>query len=550
MSAVENDVLTGASAAKVLTYVAAEEMRRSHRTYCRRAWIQVAPQRLSWNWHLDAICDHLSFVTMGEIRFLMISLPPRHTKSAIASVLWPTWDWTHRPGTQFLTASVDFPLALDFARLSRRVIESPWYQNFYGHEFYLLRDENQGAKFRNSRGGIRQAVSVQGRVIGSGGDVQILDDAHTVKKVEADATRQSTLAWHDNEWRSRLNNPKTAQKVYIGQRTHDSDVYGHVIAQEGQRWVNLVLPLEYDPKRRCITYLNNGAGVKKDAKPIFSDPRKKDGEMLHPQRMDAENAKAEKAIMSTRAWNSQYQQQPEGQGGLILKRHWWRCWVYPEWHKQAGKVMPLPNFFEVIQVYDTAFEETEEADFSARTTWGLFTHEETIWDPDKQTQREGKKRTAAMLLDCMEERLEYPELRKEVIQSYGEWEPDSVLVEKKASGHSLIQELKRKKIPVKAVNLSGSAGRGGRQGDLIARAHEASLMLEKGCIFYCPESFAFKVIEHAAKFPAGDHDDITSTLVIAWQYMRRYYDLTLSDDDDEDGSEISPWAWKSRRRYA
>jgi phage terminase large subunit-like protein len=534
---------------KMLTYIGALEMRSDFIAFCKNAWIQVAPQKLVWNWHLDALCEHLVYMTQGEIRFLMVSLPPRHTKSLLASVLWPCWDWLHRPTTQFLSASVDDRLALDFSRLSRRVIESPWYQNLFQQDWYLLEDENAGRQYRNSVGGSRNSTSVQGRVTGSGGDVQILDDAHSAKKVESDATRQASLTWHDNEWRSRLNSPLTAQKLYIGQRTHDNDIYGHVLAQEGKRWVNLCLPLEYEVKRRCITFPNKGFGVEEGAKPIFKDPRKVEGEMLDPKRFDAATAKIEKEIMSTRAWQAQYQQAPEGQGGLILKRHWWREWSWPEWHPNAGEERPLPDFFEVIQVYDTAFEEDEEADFSARTTWGVFNYMEAEKDAGGRV-REGQQRVSAMLLDCLEERLSYPDLRAEAINSNRDFDPNWILIEKKSSGHSLIQELKRKRLPIKAVGLSGSAGRKGRQGDLIARAHESSLMLEKGCIWYCPRTWAFKVIDHAAKFPNGDHDDITSTLVIAWQYLRKYYDLTLPDDEAED--EINPWEWQKRapRRYA
>lgn len=534
---------------KMFTYIGALEMRADFVAYCKAAWCQVAPQRLVWNWHLDALCEHLVYMTMGEIRFLMVSLPPRHTKSLIASVLWPTWDWQHRPTTQFLSASVDDRLALDFSRLSRRVIESNWYQNLFVPDWYLLEDENAGRQYRNSVGGSRNSTSVQGRVTGAGGDVQILDDAHDAKKVESDATRQSSLTWHDNSWRSRLNSPLTAQKLYIGQRTHDNDIYGHVLAQEGHRWVNLVLALEFDPERRCITFPNKGTGVAPDAKPIFTDPRKEEGEMLDPKRLDAASAKIEKSIMSTRAWQAQYQQKPEGQGGLILKRHWWREWVWPAWHANAGEERPMPDFFEVIQIWDTAFEEEEENDFSARTTWGMFNYMESEKDKGGNV-REGLQRTSAMLLDCYEERVDYPDLRAEAIRSNQDFAPDWILIEKKASGHSLIQELKRKKLPIKAVGLAGSGGRGRTQGNLIARAHESSLMLEKGCIWYCPRSWAFKVIDHCAKFPNGDHDDITSTVTIAWQYMRKYYDLTLPDDEPED--EINPFAWRTRerRRYA
>lgn len=641
-------------------------------------------------------CEHLTYMSQGDIRFLMVMLPPRSTKSLICSVMWPVFHWLHFVRTQFLCASVDDRLSLDFSRLSRRIIESPWFQNLYGGEFYLLDDENQGRQYRNDKGGQRVAVSVQGRVIGSGGDIQIClppdeivwtefgqasilelvsqreavkvwsfnlqsgqlelkpivgwhenpgraiieielsdgarvrctaehkiwtlnrgwtqageltgvdmlpclpvfiepivfnyrtpkfirdaghsaktycltvegnhnfyagsnpilvancDDPNSVKQIESDSVRHATLAWHDNEWRSRLNNPKKSQKLYVAQRTHDADVLGHVLAQEKKRWVVLCLPLEMDLKRRCITYLNDGTGVKPEAQPIFKDPRQKEGEMLDPKRFDAATAQIEKDIMSPRAWNAQYQQQPEGAGGLILKRHWWRPWVWGEWHKtQAGKEMPLPEFFEIIQVYDTAFEEKEEADFSARTSWGIFTHEEMIQDKSTGSWRSsGQKRTCAMLLDSMKEKLTYPDLRDEVIRSNEAMDPTWILIEKKSSGHSLLQELRRMHLPVKAYGLAGSSGRGRGQGDLIARAHESSLMLAKGCIWYCPRQWAYNVIDEAAAFPSSDHDDVVSTLTMAWQYLRRFYDLTLPDEDTDNGFEINPFSWSKARRYA
>jgi phage terminase large subunit-like protein len=148
----------------------------------------------------------------------------------------------------------------------------------------------------------------------------------------------------------------------------------------------------------------------------------------------------------------------------------------------------------------------------------------------------------------------YPDLRAEAIQANNDFAPDKILIEKKASGHSLRQELKRKNLPIIAVKLGGSAGRGRKEGDLIARAHEASLMLEKGCIWYPPRRWALEVIEKSSKFPNGPPGsrDIVSTLAIAWQYMRKFYDLQLPDDEKD---EISPWAWRKRetqkpKRYA
>lgn len=532
-----------------LTQVAAEEMRRSLRIFVKRGWVQLQPQTLIWNWHLDCICDHLSFVTMGEIRFLMVNIGPRLSKTMTISVAWPAWHWLHEPGEQFLTAGVDDQLARDSAILSRRLIESPWYQNQYPGEIQIYDDENTSSMFRNRKGGYRMIGSLQGRITGVGGSIQILDDPHDAKKIESDQVRHNALAWHDNAWRSRLNNPDTAKKVYVGQRTHDTDIFGHVLEQERSRWVHLILPMEFDTKRRCVTFLNKGDGVAPDAKPIFQDPRQLDQEIIDPKRMSAKTVNAEKRIMSEAGWQAQYNQNPIGTGGLILKRHWWRPWLQPEWRANAGAERPMPRFDLIIQVWDTALEEGEQDDFSACTTWGTFSHTEQFMDKTTGKPVSGQTRVCAMLLDAIQERYSYPDLRAKAIQQNLDFAPDLILVEKKVSGHSLVQELRKKRLPVKAVKLSGSAGRGGMEGDLVARAHSASLMLEKGCIWYPPRPYAYAVMEECSKFPNGDHDDYVSSVCIALMYLRRFHDLQLPDDERD---EISPWAWKKlpAKRYA
>ena len=303
--------------------------------------------------------------------------------------------------------------------------------------------------------------------------------------------------------------------------------FGHVLEQESNRWVNLRLPMEYNPKQRCITFPNKGDGVEAGAKPIFEDPRTRENEILDPKRMSAKTVNAEKRIMSEAAWQAQYNQDPVG----------------------TGDERPLPRFDKIIQVWDTALEEDEQADFSACTTWGTFRYQEQFVDESTGKPVTGSTRTCMMLLDAIEERLTFPDLRQKAVDLNNEFAPDVILIEKKVSGHSLVQELRKKRLPVKAVLLSGSSGRGGGQGDLVARAHSASLMLEKRAVFYTPRAFAYAVIDECSKFPNGDHDDYVSSCCIAWQYARRYFDLQLPDDEKD---EISPWAWKSlpKKRYA
>lgn len=544
------------SPTKALTAIAAERQRRDFITFAQRAWHIIEPKTLQWNWHLDAIAEHLVYVTQGEIRFLQIQVPPRMTKSLLCSVLWPAWHWLHKPEHQFLAASYSGDLSIRDAVLSRRLISSPWYQRFYANDFFLLGDSNKKQRYSNSRGGYRISTSVGGISTGEGGDIQLLDDPHNAAKIESDAVRNGALSWHDNAWRSRVNDPNRAQKVYAGQRTHDADIMGHVLRQEAKRWVVLMLPMEYDKGRKCITYANKGKGAN-PANKIFEDPRKVDGELLNPRRFDKETAQAERDIMSKRAWQAQYQQQPEGQGGLILKRDWWREWKWQEHHRMKvdgrNKERPLPSFFEIIQVYDTAFEEDEEADFTARTTWGLFENPDPELNPRSNKPREN--RICAMLLERYKEQVGFPELRKEAIDSFEEWKPDRVLIEKKSSGHSLIQELRKQDVPAVGVLITGER-KGIKHGEipsrkgkaLVGRAHVASLMLEKGCIYYVPRNWSFDVIDECAKFPQGEHDDQVSSCVMAWQYMRRYHDLQLPDDRITD--DINPFNWQKRTLYA
>lgn len=534
-----------------LTEIVAAQRRRSFTEFAKRAWTQLLPTPPIWNWHMDCICDHLAYVSMGEIRFLMLNVPPRMSKTMLVSVLWPAWHWLHNPGEQFLFASVDDQLANDSSILSRRLIQSPWYQGQWPDEIALYDDENTVGMYRNRKGGYRMTASLQSRITGVGGTTLGLDDPHDAKKIESDAVRHSALAWHDNAWRSRVNDWNTIKKVYVGQRTHDQDIFGHVLEQEGKRWCHLVLPLEYNPRKVCITYRNDGTGPIADSKPLFTDPRKVENELLDPKRMNKATVEGEKNAMSERAWQAQQNQAPVGEGGLILKRHWWRPWIEPIWRPESmrGKERPMPQFNEVIQVWDTALEEDEEADFSACTTWGLWNYTEVFMDERAGHPVPGQVRTVAMLIHAYQERLEYPDLRERAIEFNRDFAPDWILIEKKVSGHSLVQELRRKRLPVKAVKLAGSGGRKGTAGDLIPRAKSASLMLEKGCIFYPPKPFAYAVIDEASKFPNGDHDDYVSTCAMAWMYMRKYHDLTLPDDERD---EISPWAWKKTRakRYA
>lgn len=511
-------------ARKKLTQIQAELLRRDLRSFVYEAWNVVEPKRFVGNWHIDAVCDHLAYVTFGDIRNLLINIPPRSSKSLIGAVLWPVWDWLIDPKVQFMCASYAQDLAIRDAVKSRRLIESAWFRDRYSNIFFLDPADNRKHRYVNNHGGHRISVSVGGKTTGEGGDILLVDDPHNMTEVYSDTIRHGVLAWWDNSMRSRLNDPTTGQKVLIGQRSHDNDLFGHVLTTEPERWVHLMLPTEFDPARKCITHFNP-RGIEPDEKQVFEDPRKESGELLSPKRFGHEEVKTERAAMSIRDYSAQHQQDPTSGGGLILKKKWWRQWCWPEDYagkdargkSLAGREMDLPEFEQIISIYDTAFETEEENDFTARTTWGLFRYSET--------GRASEERVCAMMLERLNDRLEFPDLKAEAIGHHNDWKPDVTLIEKKASGHSLIQELRRAGVPIKGV-LPGSK-------DKVYRAHMVSPILESGRIWYIPRKWAYEVIHQCAKFPTGEHDDLVDTVVMLMAYIRRMNLIELPDDESD-----------------
>lgn len=508
------------------TAVSAELCRRSLRKFVLRTWALIDPNPYVEAWHIDAICDHLAYVAIGDVNNLMINLPPRMTKSSVVSVAFPAWIWTDDPAMQFLAASYAQDIAEQDAVKHRRLVESDWYRNRYPG-VYLLGDQNRVDDFRNVHGGYRQSISVGGSTTAKGGLIKLLDDPHNAATIESDAKRKTAVFWHDNAWRSRNNDPNNPRNVYVGQRTHDGDVFGHVLGMEEKQWVHLNLPMEFDASSRCITYRNKRDGA--FGEPIFKDPRTKPNSLLCPARFDEKAAEREKAAIPKRTWDAQYQQQPEGKGGVILKRKWWRKWEWPEWHPEYRKTeRPLPEILQVIQSYDTAFEDSEQDSFTVRTTWGLFEHSDTVRMANGAT-RDLPPRIHGILLERRKWRPSFGELRDDAVDSDKQFNPDRILVEKKASGHSLVQELRRKELPVRAIKI---------QGDLVYRAHLASLPLEKGSIWYLTRNWSKDLIEECAKFPNVDFNDQVASCVIAWMYMRRFMDLQIEDDEDTEELEL------------
>ena len=467
-------------------------MRRSLREFIKNSWGTIEPARDFYdNWHIDAISEHLEAVAHGDIKRLIINVPPRHMKSISVAVALPAWVWTIMPQKRFLFASYALSLSVRDSVKCRRLIDSQWYKTHFGQTFELTSDQNQKQRFENDKTGYRIATSVDGALTGEGGDIIVIDDPHNVREAESSAVRESVLDWWDQAMQTRLNDPKTGAFVIIMQRVHENDLTGHILKDEYNDWDHLCLPARYEIGHPSPTRSSLG----------FTDPRTKEGDLLWPERVDEKTLSNLERSLGTYASAGQLQQRPMPKGGGILKAEWWVPWEKPD----------LPDIEYVLQSWDTAFSTNEKTSYSARTTWGVFRMNGQI---------------NAIVLDMWYDRVTYPELRNIAQESYEDYEPDAVLIEKKASGQSLLQDLRMAGIPV----IPYSPDR-----DKEARAHAASALLEDGRIYFpSDKKWSKDLIDICAAFPAGDNDDIVDTCTQAWLRLRKGWFVTHSTDYEED----------------
>jgi len=284
--------------------IALAEKSLSH--FVQQAWKIVEPKKqLVWGWHLGAICNHLEAVSSGLIKYLLINIPPRHTKSLIVSVFWPAWTWINYPEKRWLFSAYAETLSTRDNVKCRRLILSDWYQRRWSNKFSFVGDQNQKTRFENSATGYRVSTSVRGVGTGEGGDFIVCDDPHNVKESESDVTRLSTLQWWDESMQSRVDNPDKGAFVIIQQRVHEDDLSGHVIEQGG--YDHLCLPAEYEGENRCNTSLD------------FIDPRVIEGELLCADRFGAKALEMYKMRLGSYAYSAQFQQRPSPRGGGMFQ---------------------------------------------------------------------------------------------------------------------------------------------------------------------------------------------------------------------------------------
>lgn len=494
IAAVERCLEGGDTPARDMERLLAEDARRSLAAFVQQHWHVLEPgTQLEWGWHLDLVCRELEFVTHGQTRDLLICIPPGFAKSMLASVYWPAWWWLREPAKRFLTLSSSDPLAIRDSWRMRMVITSEWYRRLVAElakrddqtDWGMTRDQNQKINFVNTALGARQCFSTGGSVTGHRGDGYLVDDPHQVQDVlgspeQVEAALGKAHEKVDVVLPSRVNDQRTAWRVVIQQRVHQDDVAGKMLRDPKVRRV--VLPMhafELDHPWRHP-----------------DDPRAP-GELLDPVRMpeDAVAALAAKLEQVPGQAAAQLEQSPIPAGGGTFKREWMRQRY--TWDPQR----PPRRYDEVVVTVDATFKKTKKGAFNSLQAWGRYG-----W-------------TEHHLLDEVHARMGYVDARQALRDLATKWRPSAVLIELKANGEALVDDL-RSEIPAVVGFLPDAYG------DKMARAQLSTPMWQGGGVWLPDPEVAPWVgdwCNEVAAFPGSlqmDRVDAMSQLFLWWQERR------------------------------
>lgn len=434
--------------------------------------------------HHARMADAFERVARGELKRLIINMPPRHTKSEFASFLLPAWFLGKYPHKKIIQTSHTAELAVGFGRKVRNLVDTEGFHKIFP-DLVLQSDSKAAGRWNTSKGGDYFAIGVGGAVTGKGADVLIIDDPHSEQEAALAESNpeiyDKTYEWYTSGPRQRLQ-PGGAI-IIVATRWSKKDLTGQVLKaaslRGGDDWEVIEFPA------------------------ILPS-----GNPLWPEFWSLKELTALKEELPNGKWMAQYQQNPTSEVSAIVKREWWRIW---------DKERP-PSCEFTLMAWDTAFEKSQRADYSALTTWGVFYH------PDDT----GKEQANIILLNAFRERMEFPRLKQCAVEHYKEWEPDSIIIEKKASGAPLIYEMRAMGIPVQEFTPS-------KGNDKISRLNAVSDLFASGRVWAPDTHWAEEVIDEVASFPSGDHDDYVDSTTLALMRFRKggYVGTTLDEPEEE-----------------
>ena len=419
--------------------------------------------------HIKLLAHKLEEVERGNIKRLAIFMPPRHGKSQLTSQFFPAWYLGRNPSKFVIATTYAQDLADDFGRSVRNQIQDEDYNRIF-NDCTLSKDSSSVRRFHTTGSGVYYAVGAGGAITGRGAHLLLIDDPIKGREdADSDAMRSNLIDWYRSTAYSRL--MPGGSIILIQTRWHEDDLAGWILRETSHEpWEVIELPAVLDEK----------------ASKILKRPK---GQALWPEAYDKKRLEEIKKTAGSREWNSLYMQRPSAEEGNILKRYWWKEWTEDN--------PPECNY--ILQSWDTAYTVKSTSDYSAVTTWGIFEHNGI---------------QNAILLSARRERWEFPELKSEAIKLYNEFKPDVVLIEAKASGWSLIQELQRAGIPITPFNP--------KRADKKTRAHSVTPLFESGRVWYPSSKYwAEDVINQCAQFPSSNYDDLVDSTTQALMRLRQ-----------------------------
>ena len=430
--------------------------------------------------HHKIMADAFERVANGELKRLIINMPPRHTKSEFASFLLPAWFLGKFPHKKIIQTAHTAELATGFGRKVRNLVSSEQYQKVFSTK--LSSDSKAAGRWNTHMGGDYFAIGVGGAVTGKGADLLIIDDPHSEQEAKQanPAVFDGVYEWFTSGPRQRLQ-PGGAI-IIVMTRWSKRDLTGQILKNSDKDGVDQWEVIDF---------------------PAIMP----NGNPLWPGFWSKTALEALKAELPVSKWEAQYQQNPTSEEGAIIKREHWMVW---------DKKHP-PECEYIIQSWDTAFEKNNRADYSACTTWGVFQH------PNKN----GDLKANIILLDAFKERMEFPDLKRKALEVYREYEPDTLIVEKRAAGAPLIYEMRKMGIPVAEYTP-------GKGNDKISRVNAISALFESGMV-WCPETrWAEEVMDELASFPNGDHDDLVDSSSQALMRFRLGGFISIDSDEEDE----------------
>lgn len=478
--------------------------------FLKMAWPFVDPAEWRDGWAVQAIAEHLEAVVSGQIKRLIINVPPRTSKTSLCSIAFPAWVWAQRnktvmsgPQVRFLYASYGESLSLDHSTSCRWLIKSEWYQRLWGDRYTLRPDQDTKHKFTNDKGGERIITSIDARVTGRGGQIIIIDDPNATNEDTSEAKIDAVKKWWDQTMSSRLNDRETGAFILIQQRVAEDDLTGHILEKNIGGWDHLMLPMRYEPDRSFSTSIG------------WKDPREVQGELLWPERFSPRVVEEIEETSGPYAFAGQYQQRPEPAGGGVIKREWWKLW----------EADAFPPFDYILASLDTAYTMKTENDYSALTVWGVYTANpvaaptkiiDTNGRPIDYDRKYASATPRVMLMHAWQERLNLHELVVKVAETCKLLKVDKVLIEAKAAGISAAQEIRRLYSNENfSVQLYDP-----RSQDKLSRLYSVQHLFAEGLIFAPDRSWADMVITQVGVFPKGRFDDLVDTVSQALRHLR------------------------------